>query len=335
MKDRNTNKTKEINYSLELLRLLLSFWVILHHCCKYVGEFKGRFHVPTFMIMSFYFYYNTLNVKSIIKIKQRFQRILIPYIIWPIFLFIFNNIIIKIFHFTEFQRKLKLKDLVLQLIFGFKYQVVFYYQFNLLFLTIIFTIISISFNNNFIFIFQFFLIIAYFFQYSCWNKYIFKKYALSVRIPLGSFLELLPFAVTGTTLRYLDIIIKLKKYQKFSFFFFLAIIFLILKFDIFIKIKGCFFPGIFLNIGGICIFILFSLFSFQKKKLVSFLKVITKFTGGIYYVHKACYFVLKKEIAFVKNHTFHGSVLVYLISYIICYYGNKYTYNTKLKFLFN
>lgn len=335
MKDRNASKAKEINYSLELLRLILSFWVVLHHCCKYVGKFKGRFHVPTFMIMSFYFYYNTLKIKSIIKIKQRFQRILIPYIIWPTFVFIFNKVIIKIFGFTKFQRKLKLKDLVLQLIFGFKYQVVFYYQFNLLFLTIIFTIISFLFNNNFIFIFQFFLIIAYFFQYSCLNKYIFKKYALVVRIPLGSFLELLPFAVAGITLHYLDIIIKLKKNKKFSFYFFLAIIFLILKFDIFVKIKGCFFSGIFLNIGGICIFILFSLFSFMNKKLVSFLKIITKFTGGVYYVHKACYFVLKKVLFFVKNHTFHGSVLVYFISYIICYFGNKYTYKTQLRFLFN
>jgi fucose 4-O-acetylase-like acetyltransferase len=170
--------------------------------------------------MSFYFYYNTLKSKTIIKIKQRFQRILIPYIIWPIFIFIFNNILVKIFYFTKFQRKLKLKDLVLQLIFGFRFQVVFYYQFNLLFLTLIFTIISILSNNHFIIIFQIFLITAYLFQYSCWNKYIFKKYALAVRIPLGSFLELLPFAVAGTTLHYLDIIRKLKINKKFSIFFF-------------------------------------------------------------------------------------------------------------------
>ena len=167
-------------------------------------------------------------------------------------------------------------------------------------MTIIFTIISILYKTNFIIIFQIFLIIAYFFQYSYWNEYIFKKYELVVRIPLGSFLELLPFAVAGATLHYLDIIIKLKKNNKISIFLFLAIIFLILKFDIFVKIKGFFFPGIFLNIGGICIFMLFSLFSFRNKKLVSFLKIITKFTGGVYYVHKACYFVLKKELFFVK-----------------------------------
>ena len=333
MEDRNSNK--KINYSIELLRLVLSFWVVLHHCCRHIGSFKGRFHVPTFMIMSFYFYYNTLKSKIVIKIKQRFQRILIPYIIWPTFIFIFNNILVRIFDITEFQRKLKLKDLVLQLIFGFKYQVVFYYQFNLIFLTIIFTIISILFNRNFIIIFQMFLIIAYFFQYSNLNKYIFGKYSAVFRIPLGSFLELLPFAVAGITLHYLDAITKFKKHKKLSMLFIEVIIFYILKFDIFTKIKGFFFPGIFLNIGGICIFILFSLFSFKNERLLFFLKIITKFTGGVYYVHKACYFVLKKGLLFVKNHTFHGSVLIYLISYIICYFGNKYTYKTKLKFLFN
>jgi len=333
MEDRNTNK--KINYSIEFLRFLLCFWVVLHHCCRNVGSYKGRFHVPTFMILSFYFYYNSLNSKIINKIEQRFQRILIPYIIWPIFTFIFNIILVRIFDFTEFQRKLKLKDLVHQLIFGFKFQVVFYYQFNLIFLTIIFTIISILLNNNFIIIFQIFLIFAYFFQYNGLNKYFFSQYSPVIKIPLGSFLELLPFAVAGTTLHYLDVIKRLKRIRKLSIIFLEAIIFFILKFDVFVKIEGFFFPGIFLNIGGICLFILFSLFSFQNKKLVLFLKFITKFTGGIYYVHKACYFVLKKELLFVKKHTFHGSLLIYLTSYIICYFGNKYTYKTKLKFLFN
>lgn len=156
-----------------------------------------------------------------------------------------------------------------------------------------------------------------------------------IRIPLGSFLELLPFAVSGIILHYLEVITKLKKSRKLSIYFIEAIIFFILKFDIFIKIKGYFFPGIFLNIGGVCLFILFSLFSFRNKKLIIFLNIITKFTGGIYYIHKACYFVLKKKLHFVKEHTLHGSILVYLISYIICFLGNKYIYKSELKFLFN
>ena len=100
---------KQINYSFELLRSILSFWVVIIHCYRYAYIFeKGLFPVPTFMIMSFYFYYNVLKNKVIIKIKQRFQRILIPYIIWPILLFIFNNSLFKISKFSLYYKKLLL-----------------------------------------------------------------------------------------------------------------------------------------------------------------------------------------------------------------------------------
>ena len=101
-----TNKT--INYSLQLLRLLLCFWVVIHHCVRNVYKFKGKFHVPAFMIMSFYFYYKTLKTKNIIKIKERFQRITIPYIIWAIFIFIFNNILFQLFGFSIYKKKILL-----------------------------------------------------------------------------------------------------------------------------------------------------------------------------------------------------------------------------------
>ena len=66
---------KNINYSLELLRLILSFWVVLHHCLKNAHKIKGRFHVPTFMIISFYFYYNTLKKKILIKLEKDFKKL--------------------------------------------------------------------------------------------------------------------------------------------------------------------------------------------------------------------------------------------------------------------
>ena len=186
-----------------------------------------------------------------------------------------------------------------------------------------------------IFIFQVLLIIAYIFQYSYWNLLIFKDNLYAIKLSLGIILELLPFSVTGITLRYLDIITKLIKIKGLTIFYIGAIIFLILKFEVFTRIEGFYYAGILLNIGGTCTFILFSLFTFQNKKLIFLLKIITKFTGGIYYIHLICYFLLKKKFFFIKNMTFHGSIFIYIISYIICYYGNKLTYKTKLKFLFN
>ena len=326
-----TNKI--INYSLQLLRLLLCFWVVIHHSCSNVYKFKGKFHVPTFMIMSFYFYYKTLKTKNITKIKERFQRITIPYIIWAIFIFIFNNIFFKLFGFSIYKKKLLIKELVLQLIFGTKYHFIFYYQFNLILVTILLNIISFLFHKYFIFIFQILLIIAYLFQYTYWNFLIFEKYSFLVRYSLGNILELLPFAVTGVTLCYLDIVTKLKKLKILTIltiFYIGVILFFILEFDIFVRIKGFWFPGILLNIGGICIFILFSLFSFQNKKIIFLLKIITKFTGGIYYIHMLFYHSLIQKFLFIQKRTIYGSIFIYT-----CYLGNKLLFKTKFKLLFN
>ena len=311
------NDNKKINYSLELLRLILSFWVVVHHTYRYLYLFrKGLFPVPTFLIISFYFYYNTLIKKDIIKIKQRFQRILIPYIIWPILLFIFNNILLKLTKFSLYNRKLLLIDLAIQFIIGRRYHPIFYYQFILIFLTIIFTLISFLFNKSCIFIFQVLLIVAYIFQYSYLNLYIFKRNSYNIKYSLGLIFEFLPCVVMGVILRHLDISVKLKQFKSLTIIYIGIILFVSLKFDIFANIKGYFYPGVLYNIGGNCIFILFSLLSFQNKVLIFLLKIITKFTGGIYYIHLLCFDILKRKFFFIKHTTFRGSITIYLICFI-------------------
>jgi hypothetical protein len=206
---------------------------------------------------------------------------------------------------SPFKRKLLLKDLVLQLIFGAHYHFIFYYQFNLIFLTLVFNIISFLFNKNFIFIFQILLIVAYIFQYSYLNIFIFTKYIIAIRFSLGTISELLTFAVTGVTLCYLDIAQKLKKFKKLVIYLIGVILFLIIEFDIFVKIRGFIYPGIFFNVGGVCIFILFSLLSLPNRKLIiSPLKIITKFTGGIYYIHLIYLFFLMEKFIFIKKRNF-------------------------------
>jgi peptidoglycan/LPS O-acetylase OafA/YrhL len=303
MKDRYTNK--KINYSFELLRLILSLWVVIHHCYQFSYIYrKGLFPVATFMIMSFYFYYNILIKKDIIKIKQRFQRILIPYIGWPILLFIFNNYIFKLLGFSLYNKQLYLNDFIVQLTFGQKYHPIFYYQFNLIFLTVLFTIISFLFNKSFFWIFQILLIVAYILQYSFLNVDILEEYSNIVKFSLGHIFEILPFAVMGITLRHLDITTKLKKFKALTITYIGIIFYLILKFEIFAEIRGYFYPGVIYNIGGNCIFILFCLLSFQNKILISILKIITKFTGGIYYIHMVCYVLLMRKIQFIKDTVF-------------------------------
>ena len=178
------------------------------------------------------------------------------------------------------------------------------------------------------------LIVAYFFQYKYWNILIREKYSISI-ISLGTIFELLPFSVIGITIHYLNIISKLNKFKGLAIFYIGIIIFFILEFDIFVRIEGIVYQGIMLNIGGICIFILFSLFSFQNRRLIFLLEIITKFTGGIYYIHMICFNLLEEKIYFIKNSTLHGSIVIYIFSYIICFLGTKLSFNTKIKLLFN
>ena len=102
----NINKinVKKINLGLQLLRMILSFWIVIIHSYFFKGKARLKkhfdekmFHVPTFMLISFYFFYNYLQKRDNFKISQRFKRLLIPYIIWPFIYLVINNTVRKLF----------------------------------------------------------------------------------------------------------------------------------------------------------------------------------------------------------------------------------------------
>lgn len=110
---RNLNYGKKYyNFYLALLRMYLSFLIVNNHCFNpYKNNFHNKYllkllynkiHVPNFFIMSFFLCYKLFLLKDIKKIKQRFERLVIPYFIWPFIIWILNNI----FYYTL---KIKLK----------------------------------------------------------------------------------------------------------------------------------------------------------------------------------------------------------------------------------
>ncbi len=87
----------KINFGIEILRAYISFSIIVIHFLKrkYNTNFFIRFmirglpfYVPTFFLISFYFSYNVFTSKNIDKIRERFIRVMIPYIFWQIFIWI-------------------------------------------------------------------------------------------------------------------------------------------------------------------------------------------------------------------------------------------------------
>jgi len=99
----NNNHNKNIsdkNLGIQVLRTILCLWVVFFHCLnikyaykkKYAFIFTKFYHVPCFTFISFYFNANIFIQKNCKKIIIRLQRLLIPYFIYPISIWIINII---------------------------------------------------------------------------------------------------------------------------------------------------------------------------------------------------------------------------------------------------
>ena len=108
---------------IEILRMFLCFRIVLLHYYslnnKYILKLKNNnYQVPCFFFISFYFLYSTISNINIDKMKLRLERLLIPYIIYPIIVWIVNNLMFKIIKFNRFNRLLSIKELIIHLIIG-------------------------------------------------------------------------------------------------------------------------------------------------------------------------------------------------------------------------
>ena len=145
---------KNKNNGLELLRMFLCFWVVLFHSLRIsdsnlILNFKKKmFHVPSFFFISFYFLFPIIQNRNIDRMALRLERLLIPYIFWPLITWCMSNLFFLIFKKSRFDRLLTLYELLKQLIIGRKFYGQFWFLFNLLFFTIIFFILSILLEEN-------------------------------------------------------------------------------------------------------------------------------------------------------------------------------------------
>lgn len=328
---------------IQILRMLLSLWIVLGHCCKIRNKIliillKDKyFHVPIFLIISFYFFYDKLNFRSINKIKIRFERLLIPYLIYPIIIFILNRVFFINTDFNIHYRKVKLFHFIKQFIFGHGIHMIFWFQFYLIFLSVFYLIIALIFKKNYLFIFELILIICYLLQYSGIVFQYFIKFRDYAFRHFGSIVEIIPFTVTGLTLASYSLINKINKIKdkKKVVFVTIIILYFIKKYDIIRSCRGFRYPGVSLNVGGIFILISFSFISFKNKpKVLNFIKHFTNYTGGIYYLHFVVMNIFRNKISYINNKTIFGGFIIYIISYFICFFGIKIFGKTKLKNLF-
>jgi len=332
---------KQVNLGIQLLRSILCFWVVSFHNMKRKKVLvrkilKKHFHVPTFFIISFYYLSKNYNKRNINKFNQRFERLLIPYLIWSIIVWIFNNLLFLFTKTNRFNRILSLYDFILQLIFGRNYIGVFWFQFMTIFLTIFFFIL-VFLKMNILLIFYILSIISYFSQYSGYNYNFFIKYNSVVRGSIGYLVEIIPTITTGLTLSSLNIINRLEKYKSKTCMFLIIIIYFIFKYDIFININGFCYKGFIINFGSIPFFIFFSLLPLKYIKnriIINLIKYATQYTNGIYCLHSIISYYLKKiNILLVINREISGCIIIYLITYFISFICYLFLSKTKLKYL--
>jgi len=336
--------SKQYNYGLGLLKVILAFCVIRTHNFNY-NTIKNkillyillyrRIHVPSFFIMSFYFSHRDLTSSNVKLFLKRIERLLIPYLIWPIILFILNNYILNKFIILKKYSFNRLKN---QFLIGTGVVDIFWFQWNLIVLTIIFVFIIRVFRKNHLFLILIFGCFSYFMQYSGYNHRLIQHLKREMELTLGRFFISVPFTSTGFILGNFKILNIIANYKIQTLILCILIFGFLEKYHIFAPIKhNNSYNGFLFNIKSICLVFVFSLFPSNKInniKIRKILKHISNYTEGVYYLHIHIILYFKDFIKPIKNGTLFGLFIIYLICYFISFIGMQLFRNTKFKYLF-
>ena len=332
-------KSNNINLGIQILRSLLCFWVICFHCLNdkkinyitfYIAK-KKLYHVPCFIFISFYFSYNIFSQRLINKFKNRIERLLIPYIIWPIIIMIFDNIMIdKSFSFYNY---------MIHLILGVKISVPFWYLFSVIFFSVFIFIISLIYKQNFLFIIQLSAVIILIIQYSYISRisnflnqiYGLNKFAIMHSIGIFPSFAL---ALSCASSKIVDFLIERKlKYIFFSYIYnkilIIIGIFCLFKLDIFNNLIG--YNGLEHIFASLLFFIGFYLLPIENipSRFKALIINITNCTNGIYCLHVKVNFIIKKK--FYLSGNLNTCIIIYLVCYFISFCGIKIFKKTKIK----
>lgn len=338
-KKRNST-IKKINFGIEFLRMILSLLVVLVHNFNYrntkLQTFPIRnlpYYIPTFLIISFYFSFNTFASRNIEKMKQRFIRILFPYIGWPIIFWIRGIYLHYIYGRNE---NILLKNLFYQLLIGDGTYGIFWFLFNLIFCSFFFGIIILLFKQKYLFVLALVYLACYDFGHSKYHKKFLQLYNKPIRHSIGPIAKSFTYCFTGFFLRSINI---LKKYYKIRIVFMLlygSILFIILHYNAITRIPS-YFEGIFISLVAVSAFSFFAMIPFdifENRIIIFFLKQISSYTGGVYYLHPKVSDIFNKYFISIRRRTFKGCLLLYIICYLICFIGANAFRKSNIKFLF-
>ena len=140
---------------------------------------------------------------------------------------------------------------------------------------------------------------------------------------------MMPIAISGIILGSMEILKILLKSRIKCMIFCVIIFYFIYNFN--------FFGEISLILVSLSLFTFFSLIPLEKiknKSIINIIKIITKYTGGIYYFQQNIKYLLYKS-SFFRIRPFLSCCFIYIFGYFICMIGTKIFKNNKLKYIFN
>ena len=198
---------------------------------------------------------------------------------------------------------------------------VLWFQYNLIFTTLLMIIIQLLFKQNTILILINLWNLSYFLQFSNINYNNFSKYNFYIKYTFGRFFEILPYCITGFILSYTKLIDTLKKYRTQTIFIIISNFIFIIKSNIFIRVNGFMYQGINLYISSVSLFIVISLIPLHTNKnkmaIIKIIKMLSNHTSGIYYLHVPIKNYLNNYILLIKNKTFLGCIIIIIFCYFI------------------
>jgi hypothetical protein len=331
---------QKIIIGLQLLRVICCFGVIITHFYKFYNiKFlynKHDYYLRIFFFTAFYFSYSSLSSKNIGRIKERFKRMVIPYIGWPLIIYITDKVNHYLYNVRE---SYSIKNFYYQILIGCGIYGILWFVFNLIFLSVIFVLIILLFKKRYIFVMLIICIFIYSVYYSNYANIFLSEYKLvPVHHSIKPIAQYFVFVFSGYYFAYIKILNKLHKYRILSILCSSLLIIIYFKYYFLFSVNvPLSYKGLVDNIFTLELFIFFAMIPFDKinnKHLYNVLIKMTNYTGGVYYLHVIIDNFLKKYVEANRQRTFIGCLFNYLVSYYICLSGVFIFNQNSLKYLF-
>ena len=340
--DVNSN-TNKFNYGLAILRIWMSFEVVLVHFKNWnsatpqdiAWPFRMLLRycfiaVPVFMLTSFIFTDMSKLSTDKRKIKNRFLRLLVPHFFWAFAYFL-------IYKLLDMWKGLSLEngfsDLLWQLALGHSLNQTEWFQIDLIALTVVFILVFRIFKKYAIFITWLMGYLALYLQYSGKNGAIFDNVIWKegfdpsyVIFPIGRIVEMLPFAVIGILICHYDILDKLKKYRYAAISISILSLYLLFNMNIFSSVERQYsYSGCYLILSGVISVILFYLIPLDTLPAIfkMIIMIFSKFTLSVYFGHRLIaaliYNTSLSDWFKMRPGSIHDCLIIYICCVIIAW----------------